>query len=156
MKMDMYCRDMWELLEVLQARGPERMFRNWQEGWENPTKNLGLMGYVILLEKLKRKYVGFKLSYNEGIVPKVYSVHSIMFQNMNCPRKYMIVGMKPEFDVTMDIEDNGSDTYNVWDYNADTYNCFCVYYDEFAEIDNVTVYKKGGVCNSEDEDANEE
>jgi hypothetical protein len=115
MKMDMYCRDMWELLKVLPVRGPERMFRNWQEGWEIPTKNLGPMGEVILLEKLKRKYVGFKLSYNEGIVPKVYLVHSIMFQNMTRPRKYMIVGVKLEFDVTMDNEDNDSDTYNVWD-----------------------------------------
>ncbi len=156
MKMDMYCRDMWELLKVLQARGPERIFRNRQEGWEIPTKNLGPLGDVILLEKLKRKYVGFKLSYNEGIVPKVYLVHSIMFQNKSHPRKYMIVAVKPEFDLTIDIEKNHSDTYNIWDYNADTYNCFCVYYDEFVEIDNVTVYEKGDVCNSEDKDANEE
>ncbi len=40
-------------------------------------------------------------------------MHSIMFQNMTCPRKYMIVGMKPEFDITMDIEDNNSDAYDV-------------------------------------------
>jgi hypothetical protein len=65
---DMYCRDMWESLEVLQVRGLERMFRNWQESWKIPTKNLGPMGDVILIEKLKRKYVGFKLSYNEGIL----------------------------------------------------------------------------------------
>jgi hypothetical protein len=115
MKMDMCCRDMWELLEVLEARGLERMFKNWQEGWENPTKNIGPLGDIILLEKLKRMYVGFKFSYNEGIVPKVYLVHFIMFQNMTCPRKYMIVGVKPEFYVTMDIKGNDSDTYNVWD-----------------------------------------
>ncbi len=54
----------------------------------------------------------------------------------------MIVGVKLEFDITMDIEDNDSDTYKVWDYNADTYNCFRVHYDEFAEIDNVTVTRK--------------
>ncbi len=155
MKMDMYCRDMWKSLEELQARGLERMLRNWQEGWEEPIRNLGPLDDVILFEKLKRKYVGFKFNYNEGNVPNVYSVHSIMLQDMAYPRKYMIVGMKPEFDKTIDIEDNDSDTDDVWDFTLDMYDCFCVYCDEFAEIDNVTLYEKGGVCNSEDKDANE-
>jgi hypothetical protein len=131
------------------------MLWNWQEGWEKPIRNLGPMGDVILLEKMKRKYVGFKFNYDEGNVLKVYSVHLIMFQDMACPRKYMIVGTKLEFDITMDIKDNDSDTYDIWDFNSDTYGCFHVYYDKFAEIDNVTLYKKGGVCNSEDNGAYE-
>jgi hypothetical protein len=39
---------------------------------------------------------------------------------------------------------------------ADMYNFFHVCYDAFSKIDNVTVYKKGDVCNSKDEVANEE
>jgi len=33
LKMDKYCKDMWQLLDVA-AEQPVRMFRNWQETWE--------------------------------------------------------------------------------------------------------------------------
>ncbi len=78
-------------------------------------------------------------------------MHLIMFQDMACSRKYMIVSVILEFDVTMNIKDKDSDKYDTLDFNLDTYDCFHVYYDKFAEIDSVTLYKKGGVCNSEDQ-----
>ncbi len=102
--------------------------------------------------------MGYEFIYYEGNnpKPKVFMVHAIMFQSTSCPRKYMIVGVKPEFDMTQDIEDNDGDTYDDWDFNSDTYTCFHSYYDDFDKIDNITVYEKGGVCNSEDKDDGED
>ena len=68
MKMDLYCKDTWQALDVQRTTDvPERMFRCWRERWEIPTRNMGAGGNALLEEKLKKKYMGFKLNYYEGM-----------------------------------------------------------------------------------------
>jgi hypothetical protein len=60
-------------------------------------------------------------------------------------RKYMIVAITGNYDYTFDIKENDGDSYDCSDFSDETYECFRVYYDEI----NVSLYKKGGVCDSE-------
>ena len=60
---------------------------------------------------------------------------------MKARRKFyqLVVGMM-EFDMNLSFEENDVMHYDVWEFCADTYDCFCVYYDEYAVEDGVTVY----------------
>jgi hypothetical protein len=155
LKMDVYCKDMWESLDALHARGPEKIFRCWREGWEKPTRSLGPQGCVILHEKLRNKYVGFKLHYYEGRTPRVFLIHDIMFKEDSRPRKYMIIGVNSDFNTSLEVDENDADTFNCWDFNEDTYDCIRVYYNESSERENVKLYNKGGVCDSDVEDVDD-
>lgn len=147
MKMDEYCMSMWEALD-LDVR-LLKMLRNWQETWER--KPVGPMGDVVLLEMLKCKYVGFKLDENEGD-QRSFTVHAIEFKRENCRKYFQMVGVTKEFNTMISIEENDLQHYDVRELCSDTYDCFHVYYDEFAQEDGVLVYKKGGVCDSKDEE----
>ena len=61
----------------------------------------------------------------------------------------MLVGITDTFDKLMTIDDNKPNSYDCFDFIDETYECFRVYYDEFAELDKVALYEKGGVCDSE-------
>jgi hypothetical protein len=61
-KMDLYCEDMWDALEV-DATDPRKIFQNWQEKKE--MKKLRPQGDVLLFEWLKKNYVRFKLNENK-------------------------------------------------------------------------------------------
>jgi hypothetical protein len=148
LKMDEYCKDMVEELD-LDERPPFKMFRNWQETWER--KPLGPAGDVLLHERLKVKYIGFKLNENEGDY-RIFTVHAIEFKRETRRKFYQIVGVTKDFDTNLSIEENEVNHYDVWEFCSDTYDCFRVYYDENAEEERVTVYEKGGVCDSEDEE----
>ena len=150
--MDMYCRDLRESLEALQARAPERMFCNWKECWEQPARSFGPNGNVMLQEKLRRKYVGFKLVYDSGFAKKTYIVHEVQFIQDSRPRKFMLVGVTPEFDTNLSPNDNDGHTYDLWDFCEETYLCFSAYYSEFAKDDRVDIYHKDGICDSEEEE----
>ncbi len=58
----------------------------------------------------------------------------------------MLVGITDMFDKSMSIDDNDPNSYDCFDFVEETYECFCMYYDEFVEHDKVTLYEKGGVC----------
>ncbi len=60
--MDFCCKNMLGAVEM-DATDPRRMLWNWQEKKE--IKKLGPQEGVLLLEWLKKKYVGFKLNENE-------------------------------------------------------------------------------------------
>ena len=51
----------------------------------------------------------------------------------------MIIGFTDDNDMTLDVDDNDADMYECWDFEEDTYECFHIYYNEFAEINNVTI-----------------
>ena len=147
LKMDEYCKDMVEALDA-NAR-PTKMFRNWQETWER--KPVGTNGDVLLLERLKLKYIGFKLDENEGD-HRHFTVHGVEFKREPRRKCYQLVAVTKEFDTNLSFEDNDVMHYDVWEFCADTYDCFRVYYDEYADEDGVIVYEKGGVCDSEEDD----
>ncbi len=68
---------------------------------------------------------------------------------------YRIVAVLKEFDTTKSLNDNDEAHYDSWKLCPETYNCFRAYYDLYAEEDNVKVFEKGGVCDSnfDEEDA---
>ena len=101
LKMDEYCKDMWESLD-----GEERhwkMFRNWQETWEQ--KKIGPSGDVMLQEKLKVKYVGLKLDENEG-ERRIFTIHAVQFVREHRKKYHRIVAVTIEFDTTISVEEN--------------------------------------------------
>ncbi len=57
----------------------------------------------------------------------------------------------------MPLDDNDEAHYDFWDFCHETYDCFRTYYDLYAKEDevndNVKVFEKGGLCDSDfDED----
>ena len=151
LKMDEYCKDMWQSLDGADER-PARIFRNWQESWKK--KKLGTTGDVMLHEKLKVKYMGLKVDENEG-EHRIFTVHAVRFVRETRRKYYQIAAVLKEFDTTMPLDDNDQAHYDVWDFCPETYNCFHAYYDLYAkeDEDNVKVFEKGGVCDSNfDED----
>jgi hypothetical protein len=96
LKMDKYYKDMWQSLN--EDKIPRRMFRNWQETWEK--KKLGASGNVMLLEKLKVKYVGLKLDKNEG-EHRIFTKHAVQFVKEHQRKYYRIVVVLKEFDTTI-------------------------------------------------------
>jgi hypothetical protein len=144
LKMDEYCKDMWESLD-----GEEqlwKMFRNWQETREQ--KKIGPSGDVMLQEKLKVKYVGLKLDKNEG-ERRIFTVHAVQFMWEHRKKYYRIVVVTIEFDTTIHVDKNDDAHHDFWGFCQDTYDCFRAYYDLYANEDHVMVYEKGGVCDRE-------
>jgi hypothetical protein len=117
------------------------------EAWTNT-------GDVMLHEKLKVKYVGLKLDENEG-EHRIFTVHAVQFGRETRRQYYRIVAVLKEFDTTKSLNDNDEAHYDSWKLCPETYNCFRAYYDLYAEEDNVKVFEKGGVCDSnfDEEDA---
>ncbi len=98
---------------------------------------------MILHEKLRKKYVCFKLHYYEGRTPRVFTIHDIMFREDSRPRKYMIIGVNLDFNTSLEVDENDADTFDCWDFIEDTYDCIHVYYNECSEQENVKLYNKG-------------
>jgi hypothetical protein len=145
LKMDKYCKDMWELLNGDEQQHRKKMFKNCQETWEK--KKLGPSGDIMLHEKLKVKYVRLKLDENEG-EHRIFTIHTVQFVRESQKKYYQIVAVMIEFDTTMSLDNSDEAHYDFWDFCPDAYDCFRAYYDLYDEKDNVLVYEKGGVCNS--------
>ena len=79
-------------------------------------------------------------------------MHEIEFKREARRKIYRIVGVTKNYDTNLSIDQNDVNQYDAWEFCSDTYDCFRVYYDENAEEERVTVYEKGGVCDSEDEE----
>ena len=82
----------------------------------------------------------------------MFTVHDIEFKREPRRKCYRLVAVTEEYDKNLLLEDNDVMHYDVWEFCADTCDCFRVYYNEYADKDGVTVYEKSGVCDSEDEE----
>ena len=109
--MNEYCKDIVEALDA--SAWPTKMFRNWQETWER--KPVGTNGDVLLLERLKLKYIGFKLDENEGD-HRHFTVHGVEFKREPRRKCYQLVAVTKEFDMNLSFEDNDVMHYDVWDF----------------------------------------
>jgi hypothetical protein len=149
MKMDLYCKDMMEVLEV-DATQPKMILQNWHERKEK--KKLGPQGDILLCDWLKKKYVGFKLNENKGNY-QVFTVHSLEFKNEGRNKRYMLICVLDNFDETLEVDDEANKgKFDLWDFCPATYDCFHMYYNEFGDQDCVTLYEKGGQCDSNKEE----
>jgi hypothetical protein len=75
MKMDVFCADIADSLDT-DARIQNMMtFRNWNKDWQQPSKGVGPRGDAVLVERLKKKFLGIKLIYKE----KLFWIHLVKF-----------------------------------------------------------------------------
>ena len=152
LKMDLYCKDMMEALEI-DATQSKKILQNWQEMKEK--KKLGPQEGILLHEWLKKKYVGFNLNENEGKY-RVLTVHTLEFRNEGRNKRYMLVCVLDDFDKTLEDDDEANKgKFDLWDFHPAMYDCFRMYYDEFGDQDCVTLYEKGGQCDSKEEEEDE-
>ena len=49
----------------------------------------------------------------------------------------------------MSFNENDEAHYDFWDFCPETFGCFHAYHDLYAEENNVKVFEKGGVCDSD-------
>ncbi len=54
----------------------------------------------------------------------------------------MLVGITDTFDKLMTIDDNEPNSYDCFDFIDETYECFRVYHDKFAELNKVTLTRR--------------
>ncbi len=79
-------------------------------------------------------------------------MHTLEFRSEGCSKRYMLVGVLDDFDVTLDIDDEANEgKFNLWDCYPTTYECFRMYYKEFGDQNHVMLYEKGGLCASKEE-----
>ncbi len=82
----------------------------------------------------------------------MFAVRTLEFRNDGRKKRYMLVGVLDDFNVTIDIDNEANKgKYDLWDCCPATYECFCIYYKEFGDQDYVTLYEKGGLCVSKEE-----
>ncbi len=80
-------------------------------------------------------------------------MHTLEFRNAGCNKRYMLIGVLDDFDVKLDIDDEANKgKYDLWECCPTTYECFCMYFKEFGDQDHVTLYEKGCLCDSREED----
>ena len=72
----------------------------------------------MLHEKMKVKYVGFKLDKNEG-KHQIFTIHTIQFMRES-RRKYYHVAVTAEFDPTISLDDDDESHYDFWEFCQDT------------------------------------
>jgi hypothetical protein len=64
-----------------------KTFRNWNEDWQQPSKGVGPRGDSILEKRLKKKYLGIKLIYDE----KLFWIHSVQFYKKKGSNGYFLI-----------------------------------------------------------------
>ena len=83
-------------------------------------------------------------------------MYSLEFRNYGCNKRYMLVCVLDDFNETLEVEDEANECkFDLWDFYPATYDCFRMYYDEFGDQDCVTLYEKGGQCDSKEEEDDE-
>ncbi len=76
MKMDVLCTDIADSLDTDARIQKMRIFCNWNKDWQQPSKGVGPRGDAVLEERLKKKFLGIKLIYEE----KLFWIHLVEFQ----------------------------------------------------------------------------
>ena len=86
----------------------------------------------------------------------MFTVYTLEFRNEGCNKRYMLVCVLDDFNKTLEVDDEANKgKFDLWDFCPAKYDCFCMYYDEFGDQDRVTLYEKGGQCDSKEEEDDE-
>jgi hypothetical protein len=67
MKMDVFCADIADSLDMDASIQNMRTFCNWKEDWQQPSQSVGPRGDAVLVERLKKNFLGIKLIYKEKL-----------------------------------------------------------------------------------------
>ncbi len=67
MKMDVFCADIADSLNMDARIQNMKTFHYWNEDWQQPSKGVGPRGDAVLEERLKKIFLGIKLIYKEKL-----------------------------------------------------------------------------------------
>ena len=93
MKLDVFCGDIAASLENDARMATMRIFRNWNERWQNPPHGLGPRGDDFLEERLRTKFLGMKLLWNTNL----FWIHSVALRKKRADNKYVLIAINESF-----------------------------------------------------------
>ncbi len=94
MKLDVFCGDIAASLENDARMATMRIFRNWNERWQNPPHGLGPRGDDFLEERLRTKFVGMKLLWNNTL----FWIHTVVLRKKRADNKYVLIAINESFE----------------------------------------------------------
>jgi hypothetical protein len=94
MKLDVFCGDIAASLENDARMATMRIFRNWNERWQNPPHGLGPRGDDFLEERLRTKFLGMKLLWNTNL----FWIHSVALRKKRGDNKYVLIAINESFE----------------------------------------------------------
>ena len=94
LKMDVFCGDIAESLEKDARMATMRIFRNWNERWQNPPDGLSPRGDDILEERIRKKFLGMKLLWNNTL----FWIHSVVLRKKRGDNKYVLIAINESFE----------------------------------------------------------
>ncbi len=94
LKMDVFCADILDSLNMDARVQNMRTFHNWNEDWQQPSKGVGPRGDAILEERLKKKCLGIKLIYTE----KLFWIHLVGFQKEKGKNQYYLIAINKHYE----------------------------------------------------------
>ncbi len=94
MKMDVLCADIVVLLDTDARIQKMRTLRNWNKDWQQPSKGVGPMGDAVLEERLKKKFLGIKLTYKE----KLFWIHLVEFEKKKRQNRYYLIAINKDYE----------------------------------------------------------
>ncbi len=94
MKMDVFCADIVVSLDTDARIQNMRTFHNWNKYWQQPSKGVGPKGDAVLVERLKKKFLGIKLIYKE----KLFWIHLVKFQKKKGQNRYYLIAINKDYE----------------------------------------------------------
>ena len=94
MKLDVFCGDIAASLENDARMAMMRIFRNWNERWQNPPHGLGPRGDDFLEERLRTKFLGMKLLWNTNL----FWIHTVVLRKKRADNKYVLIAINESFE----------------------------------------------------------
>jgi hypothetical protein len=71
-----------------------RTFCIWNKDWQKPSKGVGPRGDAVLEERLKKKFLGIKLIYNE----KLFWIHLVEFKKKKGHNQYYLIAINEHYE----------------------------------------------------------
>jgi hypothetical protein len=94
MKMDVFCADTADSINMDARIQNMRTFRNWDKDWQQPSKGVGPRDDAVLEERLKKKFLGIKLIYKE----KLFWIHLVKFQKKKGKNRYYLIAINKHYE----------------------------------------------------------
>jgi len=150
LKMDQYCKDIKESLEVEATPSPIRHVRLWKELWEThvngPNEN------VKLKERLQNKYVNLKL-YDRDNDNKLLTCTKAYFKKKRGDNTYCLFAVMEGYDPNKDdMEEGNYELWTLWEMDNALYECIRDYYTANPGEDGVVLHEKSSGVESDHED----
>ena len=147
MKMDLYCRDIQESLQVEPL--PPRHVRLWKEQWETHTS--GTNEDVKLKARLEKKYSGLHL-YDKDYDSRLLTCAKIHFHKTRGNNRYCIFAVMDGYNPEKDDTDEGNyELWTLWGLDEALYDCIRNYYMANLEEDGVQLHEQDSGVNSDND-----